>query len=261
LSAVTEHGFVVRRVVTTRAGGASAGPYAAFNLADRVGDDPAAVAANRQRLASAVGLPVDRIVWMDQVHGSGVQVVDGGLPAPLEGVDAVVTAEPGLVLGVLVADCVPILLADAEVGVIAAVHAGRSGARDGVVRNAVAAMWRLGAEPDRTEALLGPAICGACYEVPADLQREVEDRLPGSASTTRRGTTGLDLRAGVAAQLTALGVGRVVADPRCTAEDPQLYSYRRDGVTGRQAGLIWIEPASASAPGSAESTHPEASQR
>jgi len=240
---VTEQEFRVRRVVTSRAGGASGGQYAAFNLADHVGDDPAAVAANRGRLATALGVPVRRIVWMDQVHGTEVRVVDGGQPAPLEGVDAVVTAEPGLALGVLVADCVPVLLADAAVGVVAAVHAGRSGARDGVVRNAVEAMWRLGAEPGRTEALLGPAICGGCYEVPADLQRAVEERLPGSASTTRRGTTGLDLRAGLAAQLAALGVARVVADPRCTAEDPDLFSYRRDGVTGRQAGLIWIEPA------------------
>jgi YfiH family protein len=242
LWAVTEQAFRVRRVVTSRSGGASSGPYMAFNLADRVGDDPAAVAANRQRLAVAVSIPPDRILWMDQVHGSEVRVVDGGPAALLEGVDALVTAEPGLVLGVLVADCVPILLSDPAVGVIAAVHAGRSGARDGVVRNAVAAMWRLGAEPDRTEALLGPAICGGCYEVPADMQREVEERLPGSASTTRRGTTGLDLRAGVGAQLTALGVARVIADPRCTMEDPELYSYRRDRVTGRQAGLIWIEP-------------------
>jgi len=243
LTAVTEQRFRVRRVVTSRAGGASIGSYAAFNLADRVGDDPAAVAANRQRLAAALGVPADRVVWMDQVHGCEVRVVDGGQPGPLRGVDAVVTAEPGLALGVLVADCVPVLLSDPTVGVVAAVHAGRSGARDGVVRNAVGAMWRLGAEPGRTEALLGPAICGACYEVPGDLQREVEERLPGSASTTRRGTTGLDLRSGLAAQLTALGVAHVVADPRCTVEDPDLFSYRRDRVTGRQAGLIWIEPA------------------
>ena len=239
---MTEQGFRVRRIVTSRRGGASTGAYTAFNLSDHVGDDPPAVAANRGRLAAAAGVPVHRIVWMDQVHGSEVRVVDGEQPAPLDGVDAVVTAEPGLVLGVLVADCVPVLLGDAAAGVVAAVHAGRSGAREGVVRNAVEAMWRLGAEPDRTEALLGPAICGGCYEVPADMQAAVEERLPGSASTTRRGTTGLDLRAGVAAQLAALGVARVVADPRCTAEDSELFSYRRDRVTGRQAGLIWIEP-------------------
>jgi YfiH family protein len=246
LASVTEQGFLVRRVVTSRRGGASTGAYAAFNLSDHVGDDPPAVAANRDRLAAATGVPAHRIVWMNQVHGSEVRVVDGGQPVPLDGVDAVVTAEPGLVLGVLVADCVPVLLADSAAGVVAAVHAGRAGARDGVVRNAVETMWRLGAEPDRTEALLGPAICGGCYEVPADLQIAVEERLPGSASTTRRGTTGLDLRAGVAAQLAALGVARVVADSRCTAEDSELFSYRRDRVTGRQAGLIWIEPGATS---------------
>jgi copper oxidase (laccase) domain-containing protein len=101
-------------------------------------------------------------------------------------------------------------------------------------------MCRQGADPASVDALLGPAICGACYEVPPDLQAEVERRLPGSSTRTRAGTTGLDLRAGIAAQLAAAGVTEVVHDPRCTAEDPELYSYRRDGLTGRQAGLVWI---------------------
>jgi copper oxidase (laccase) domain-containing protein len=111
-----------------------------------------------------------------------------------------------------------------------------------VLNRAVDGMRRLGARPAGTEALLGPAICGSCYEVPAGLQAEVERQLPGSACRTRAGTPGLDLRAGLAGQLAALGVARVVVDPRCTAEDPELYSYRRDGVTGRQAGVIWLEP-------------------
>ena len=96
------------------------------------------------------------------------------------------------------------------------------------------------ARPDRTEALLGPAICGACYEVPAAMQADIEGRLPHSAVRTRAGTPGLDLRAGLAHQLAAADVAQVVHDPRCTAEDPDLYSYRRDGRTGRQAGVVWI---------------------
>jgi YfiH family protein len=231
----------VRRVVTARPGGVSTGSYAAFNLGAGVGDDPAAVTANRRRLATAAGVAPDRLVWLDQVHGAAVRVVDRPAAGPLPGTDAVVTAEPGLPLVVLVADCVPVLLADPEAGVVAVAHAGRNGAAAGVARNTVEAMRKLGAEPARTEVLLGPAICGRCYEVPPDLQADVEARLPGSASTTSAGSTGLDLRAGVAAQLTDLGVPRVIIDPRCTAEDPELFSYRRDGVTGRQAGVVWLE--------------------
>ena len=114
-----------RRVVTDRRGGRSVSPYDSFNLGDHVGDDPAAVAANRARVARELGVGEDRLVWMDQVHGTGVAVVDGPQDGPVPGTDALVTATPGLVLGVLVADCVPVLLADPGRGVVAAVHAGR----------------------------------------------------------------------------------------------------------------------------------------
>ena len=94
-----------------------------------------------------------------------------------------------------------------------------------------------------TDALLGPAVCGGCYEVPAAMRDDVQVHLPGSATTTRGGAPGLDLRAGIAAQLDALGVAQIVTDRRCTAEDRTLYSHRRDGVTGRQAALVWTDPA------------------
>lgn len=233
--------MTARRIVTSRSGGVSTGPYASFNLGDHVGDDPAAVAANRQRLAAAAGLEPDHLVWMEQIHGATVQVVDAARTAPVEATDGLVTATPGIAVAVLVADCVPILLADPEHGVVAAVHAGRVGAAAGVVPRAVEAFRSAGGDPASSDALLGPAICGACYEVPADMQAAVESRLPGSAVRTRAGTPGLDLRAGIARQLAALGVGRIVTDPRCTSEDPELYSHRRDGVTGRQAALAWIE--------------------
>jgi copper oxidase (laccase) domain-containing protein len=108
------------------------------------------------------------------------------------------------------------------------------------VPRAIEAFRSAGGDPATGDALLGPAICGDCYEVPADMQAAVESRLPGSAVRTRHGTPGLDLRAGIARQLAGLGVDRIVTDPRCTAEDPELYSHRRDGVTGRQAALAWI---------------------
>lgn len=229
--------------MTTRAGGASRPPYDSFNLGDHVGDEEGNVFANRERLASELGLAPERLAWMEQVHGRTATVVDGTEARAAEATDALVTDKPGVALVVLVADCVPLLLADPEAGVVAAVHAGRVGARIGVVPAAVAAMRGLGAEPSRIEALLGPAICGACYEVPADMAADVEKHVPGSACKTRQGTPGLDLRAGLWRQLAGLGVGRIGVDPRCTAEDKTLFSYRRDGTTGRIAGITWLEAA------------------
>jgi YfiH family protein len=229
-----------RRVVTDRRGGRSRQPYESFNLGDHVGDDPADVAANRDRLARELGVPGDRLVWMRQVHGTGVAVVDGPVDGPLPDTDALVTRTPGLVLCVLVADCVPLLLADQPAGVVGAVHAGREGLRLGVVPATLAAMARLGSRAADVTALLGPAVCGACYEVPRAMQVEVARVAPAAAVRTRRGTPGLDLRAGLAELLRGAGVGQVVHDPRCTVEDRRLFSHRRDGVTGRQAGVTWL---------------------
>ena len=225
---------------TDRRGGRSASPYDSFDLADHVGDDPADVGANRDRLAREIGVPADRVVWMTQVHGTGVAIVEDADENPVADVDALVTATPGLVLCVLVADCVPVLLADPVAGVVAAVHAGREGVRRGVVPATLAAMTRLGARPADVEALLGPAVCGADYEVPAALQAEVAAVAPAAAVRTRTGTPGLDLRAGIAGVLRDAGVRQVVHDPRCTVEDRNLFSHRRDGVTGRQAGVVWL---------------------
>lgn len=230
----------VRRVVTDRSGGASAAPYDSFNLADHVGDDPAHVAANRERLASSIGRSVHDLVWMEPIHGRTIRRIDAPHREPIAGCDGLLTTTPGLVLTALSADCVPILLADPVAGVIAAVHAGRVGVRLDVAGHAVAAMVTAGARATGIDALLGPAICGRCYEVPAAMQRDVESAAPGSASRTGRGSAGLDLRAGIRGQLFAAGVGQVVVDPRCTLEEPRLFSHRRDGVTGRQAGLVWL---------------------
>ncbi len=231
----------IRRVVTTRRGGVSAVPYASFNLGAHVGDRSAAVAANRERLAAGIGLPARRLIWMEQVHGRTVAAVDGPRAGPVPATDALVTAEPELAVAVLVADCVPVLLADPVEKVVAAVHAGRVGAGIGVLPATLEAMRELGARIEQVEVLLGPSACGQCYEVPVAMQADVEARLPGSACRTRRGTAGLDLRAGLWRQLTAAGVARIGVDPRCTVEDAALYSYRREGVTGRLAALTWFE--------------------
>ncbi|WP_204261208.1 peptidoglycan editing factor PgeF [Blastococcus saxobsidens] len=237
-----------RRVVTDRRGGRSRSPYDSFNLGDHVGDDPADVAANRARVARELGVGEGRLVWMNQVHGAGVAVVDGPSDGPVPEVDALVTATPGLVLGVLAADCVPILLADHETGVVAAVHAGREGVRTGVVPAALSAMASLGARARHVTALLGPAVCGECYEVPQHMQDDVARVAPAAVARTRAGTPGLDLRAGVAEILRKAGIQEVVQDPRCTVEDPTLFSHRREGVTGRQAGLVWLDEGAADAP-------------
>ncbi|RDH75908.1 peptidoglycan editing factor PgeF [Mycolicibacterium moriokaense] len=233
----------VRRVTTTRAGGVSAPPYDTFNLGDHVGDDPAAVAANRKRLASAIGLDQDAVIWMNQVHGDRVVRVDGPRdPASaVDQTDALVTTSPRLALAVVTADCVPVLMADARAGVVAAVHAGRVGAQKGVVARAVEAMCDAGARAEDISVFLGPAVSGRNYEVPAAMADEVEAALPGSRTTTSRGTPGLDLRAGIARQLMDLGISAIDFDPRCTVADANLFSHRRDAPTGRLASVVWME--------------------
>ncbi|MCF8570770.1 peptidoglycan editing factor PgeF [Gordonia sp. HY002] len=233
--------FKVRRAVTTRAGGVSRSPYDSFNLGDHVGDDPTAVAENRARLGRNLGVGPDRVVWMEQVHSRTVTVVDGPVDEPVPVTDALVTTQTDLVLAVLTADCVPVLLSDDEAGVIAAVHAGRVGARIGIVLAALRAMVELGAKPERIGAFLGPAASGDQYEVPPEMQADVEKYLPGSATRTTKGTTGLDLRAGIRRQLVEAGVGAVAVDPRCTIEDDRLFSHRRGAPTGRLASVIWMD--------------------
>ena len=227
-------------VFTSRAGGVSAAPYDSFNLGTHVGDDAADVAANRARLAQILGLPEERFVWMEQLHTNTVTLIDGPSATPVEATDALVTREKNLALCVLVADCTPVLLSDHTAGVIGAAHAGRMGARNGIVRNTVEAMVGLGAEPSRIQVLLGPAAAGESYEVPEGMALDVEKHLPGSRTRTKKGTPGIDVRAGLVRQLMSLGVTHIDADPRDTITDKDFFSHRREGVTGRQAGVIWM---------------------
>lgn len=228
---------------TDRWGGVSAAPYAELNLGGAVGDDPAAVLANRERAARARGLDPAQVVWMNQVHGRDVAVVDGpwGGSREIPAVDAVVTTRRGLPLAVLTADCTPVLLADPVAGIVAAAHAGRPGLVAGVVPAAVAAMVALGAEPSRITARTGPAVCGRCYEVPAGMRDEVAAVVPASWSETSWGTPAVDVTAGVHAQLADLGVNDRQASAFCTLESGDHFSYRRDRTTGRLAGYVWLD--------------------
>jgi YfiH family protein len=226
----------VRTAFTSRHGGVSVGAFATRNLATHVGDEAGAVAANRRALAD--DLRATRIVFMQQVHGTDVMQVAATSPTEVAEVDALVTDLPGIAIAVLVADCVPVIVAGHRAAAV--VHAGRRGVQHGVVSRALSQLRDLDDGPLR--AWLGPAICGGCYEVPAQMQVEVATVVPPARVTTTRGTPGLDLRAGVLAQLRDADVTDVHVDATCTAEDPAYFSYRRDGVTGRFAGTAIIDP-------------------
>lgn len=237
---------------TGRSGGVSAPPYDTLNMARSVGDDPAAVSANRHRAAQACGLHPGRLAWMHQVHGTAVRYAAAGAGAPADSgqpggpaapeADALYTDVAGLALGVMAADCAPVLLADPQARIVGAAHAGREGMAAGVVTELLAAMSAAGADPDRVHAVIGPHICGGCYEVPETMRARVAGQVPEAGCVTRAGTPGIDVGAGIEAQLARAGVRAVTRDSRCTAETPALYSYRRDGRTGRFAGFVWLAP-------------------
>ncbi|WP_372459857.1 peptidoglycan editing factor PgeF [Streptomyces anatolicus] len=228
---------------TDRWGGVSAVPYEELNLGGAVGDDAEAVRENRTLAAKSLGVDPGLVVWMNQVHGREVAVVDEpwGAGAEVPAVDAVVTARRGLVLAVLTADCTPVLLADPAAGVVAAAHAGRPGMVAGVVPAAVAAMVGLGADAGRIVARTGPAVCGRCYEVPGAMRDEVAAVEPAAYAETSWGTPAVDVTAGVHAQLERLGVCDREQSPVCTLESADHFSYRRDRTTGRLAGYVWLD--------------------
>ncbi|MBP9032360.1 MAG: peptidoglycan editing factor PgeF [Pseudomonadales bacterium] len=236
----------VHACVSTRQGGCSAAPRDSLNLAQHVGDDPAAVARNRAILASALGLPAEP-AWLDQVHGCAV--VEARPDGIVRRGDAAHTSAPGVVCAVMTADCLPVLLTDRAGTQVAAVHCGWRGLAAGVLAAAVA---RFGCPGTELIAWLGPAISQRAFEVGPEVReaflapcRHEAARgavraafLPGCDGAPRYHA---DLYALARIALAALGVNRVYGGGFCTFGSPQLfYSYRRDGVTGRMASLIWI---------------------
>ncbi len=228
----------IRALSTTRHGGISSGAYAAFNLGTAVGDVPGNVAANRVRLRSC--LPAEPL-WLKQVHGT--RVVDADHVAshqPLIEADGSVTHRPGRVLVIQAADCMPVLLAVRSGGAVAAAHAGWRGLAHGVIENAVNA---LGVPPAEVLAWLGPAISGNAYEVGQDVHDAFVGQDPAAASAfvTRDDKYLVDLYAIARQRLARMGVTQVHGGGYCTLDDAErFYSYRRDGITGRMATLVWM---------------------
>jgi polyphenol oxidase len=232
---------------SSRAGGFGSAPYQSLNLGLRVGDELRTVLRNRRRLAtvlSVAGLP-----WatVRQVHGAAVvqarrELLGQGPPEarpPLAEADGVVTDQPGLLLAVFTADCVPVLLADPAARVVGAVHAGWRGLAAGVLEAGVRAFADLGADLGASAAVVGPAIGPCCYEVGAEVAEAVGERYPAAPATTRDGRLAIDTTAAAVQALERAGLGAVRAVRECTAHQPErFFSYRRDGATGRQAGVV-----------------------
>lgn len=213
---------------TKRTGGESHGAFASLNLGTHVGDDVEAVLKNRAILTSLVG-PTQ---FMNQVHGDRIALIEE-VTDEIPTADALVSGIPGIALAVMVADCIPLLLSSRES--VAAVHVGRKGLVNEITRKTISVMRDMGAS-DIT-AILGPSICGNCYEVSEDIYREVLATHPAAESRTPQGTFSLDLPKALLEVLQDEGIG-VINEFQCTVESQDLFSYRRDGVTGRQAGVI-----------------------
>jgi YfiH family protein len=214
---------------TDRSGGVSKGAFTSFNLGDHVTDDAADVQSNRELLVSRFG-PVQ---FMNQVHGSRIVIIES-VTEEVPTADALVTGIAGITLAVMVADCIPLLLTSAEV--VAAVHVGRRGLLNGVAVKTVELMREMGAR--KISAVLGPAICGRCYEVSQEVHDEVVALYPLASARTVAGTPALDLPKALKDSLAADGISDISDLQICTVESDDHFSYRRDGLTGRQVGLV-----------------------
>lgn len=235
------HGFFGRK------GGSSLGAFAQNNMSIAAGDEPRAVDLNRTAAAEALGFRRNQLFLLKQVHSARVHVLS---EHPVEDVaieaDALVTRLPVLALGILTADCTPILLADQEAGVMGAAHAGWRGAVDGIVGNTVAAMVELGADPSRIIAAIGPTISGENYEVGPQFMEDFTKLRPDGwrhFSTRNSGRAHFDLPGFVAAELQRSGVTSVDRVGGCTYGHPDSYFSHRyathqGGTTGRQIAII-----------------------
>lgn len=229
----------VRAVTTTRSGGVSDGVYAGFNLAAHVGDAASSVAENRRRLQAVTGCR--HIQWLEQVHGCAVFRAGGAPTLVPPRADAVWTRERGLGIAVLTADCLPVVIADRSGTLIAVAHAGWRGLVGGVI---TATLADLPVAASDCVAWLGPAIGPDAYEVGDDVAQAVDSLGECARGVLRPGKAPgkywLDLFLLGRRQLLAAGVAEIYGEEVCTVGNPLLYSYRRDGLTGRMASLAWL---------------------
>lgn len=231
----------VRAVTTTRQGGYSLAPYDSFNLADHVGDDPRAVAKNRQVLSRSLALPREP-VWLRQIHGTGVVDAANG-PAGQARADGSFTDRAGVICAVLTADCAPVLLCDRSGSKVAVLHAGWRGLAAGIVEKGVAA---LGVPGHELLAWLGPAIGPGAFEVGHGVREAfvTRDAKSGAAfrKPNRRDCWLADLYTLVRLRLQAVGANSIYGEVLCTYTNrDDFFSYRRDQACGRMASLIWME--------------------
>lgn len=246
LEIITSDALAPRHGFFTRKGGASSGIFAGLNCGTGSSDQADIVAINRARVAEAMGLGVEALVSVHQVHSPDVVRVTGPL-AEKPRADALVTATPGLALAVLTADCQPVLFADVQAGVIGAAHAGWKGARDGVMEATVGAMEALGARRDRISAVIGPCISQTAYEVGQEFFESFTDDAPEARRFFINGNGDrylFDLPSYGLWRLREAGVGQAEWTRHCTYRDPaRFYSYRRtthagEADYGRQISVI-----------------------
>ena len=235
----------IKACYTLRGPGDSCAPYAAFNLAEHVGDDPGAVQANRYRLQQYLGLP--SIHWLNQVHGTGViQWPQANTQTQLPQADACSTLHQDTACAVLTADCLPIFLCDGLGHWVALIHAGWRGLAAGIIERTLQ-HCRSAYPPTQSQSILaylGPAIGPAAFTVGEDVRQQFIARSPAAQQAftpaTEQGYWQADLHALARQDLQAQGITEIYGQICCTAEQPELfYSYRRDGTTGRMASLIW----------------------
>ncbi|MEI8594840.1 peptidoglycan editing factor PgeF [Photobacterium sp. Hal280] len=229
----------VKAISTTRFGGISQGPYAGLNLGDHVGDEPAAVAHNRQWLQQQLGL-AHAPAWLSQTHSTIVLDLQGPL-TQIPHADASVTRENGIACTVMTADCLPVLLCDRQGTQVGAVHAGWRGLADGIIEQTVACFAQA---PNQLLAWLGPAIGPQAFEVGGEVRAQflADDSAAESAFLPKGDKWLADIYQLARLRLHRLGVTQVFGGSECTVSDAsRFFSYRRDGVTGRQASLIWLE--------------------
>jgi YfiH family protein len=229
----------VKALITTRQGGVSQAPYDSLNLAGHVGDSPQAVAQNRKRLRTACLLPAEPF-WLSQVHGC--QVADSDRDQPGCEADAVFSATHGVVCAVMTADCLPLLMTDRSGSRVCAVHAGWRGLAEGVIESAI---QRMEVPPEEIMVWLGPAIGPDAFEVGGEVRQTFLDLFADdeNAFCPGEGDRWLaDIYQLARSRLNRLGVDSVGGGEYCTVQQSDLfYSYRREGVTGRMASMIWLQ--------------------